>query len=422
MNAQTLFFVIIAILAGQYLLDLWLEMLNKKNWCATLPESLIGVYDEAKFEQHRHYRAVNHRFGLVYGFWGMAIMLAFLLSGGFAWLDGWVRSCTDQPILQSLLFFGVILVGNNLLDLPFSYYQTFVVEGRFGFNKTTPKTFVLDILKSAMLAIVLGIPLLALVVWFHLEAGAWFWLYTLMAIGAFMLLMNLFYTSWILPLFNRLTPLPEGELRQAIEQYSRTIGFKMGDIYLMDGSRRSTKANAFFSGFGPRKKIVLFDTLVNDLSTQEVVAVLAHEVGHYRLKHTLWGLVASLLQMANILFLLGLVVNSPLMTQAVGVSEPSFHIGLTVFGMIYTPVSLVASLLMNWLSRRNEFAADAFAGKTYSAGWLASALKKISVKALSNPTPHPAYVFFHYSHPPLLQRLEALEPAMSTVIYENHGC
>ena len=404
------------------MLDLWLEMLNKKNWCATMPESLIGVYDEAKFEQHRHYRAVNHRFGLVYGFWGMAIMLAFLLSGGFAWLDGWVRSCTDQPILQSLLFFGVILVGNNLLDLPFSYYQTFVVEGRFGFNKTTPKTFVLDILKSAMLAIVLGIPLLALVVWFHLEAGAWFWLYTLMAIGGFMLLMNLFYTSWILPLFNRLTPLPEGELRQAIEQYSRTIGFKMGDIYLMDGSRRSTKANAFFSGFGPRKKIVLFDTLVNDLSTQEVVAVLAHEVGHYRLKHTLWGLVASLLQMAIILFLLGLVVNSPLMAQAVGVSEPSFHIGLTVFGMIYTPVSLVASLLMNWLSRRNEFAADAFAGKTYSAEWLASALKKISVKALSNPTPHPAYVFFHYSHPPLLQRLEALEPAMSTVKYENHGC
>ncbi|MBN1186675.1 MAG: M48 family metallopeptidase, partial [Bacteroidales bacterium] len=183
----------------------------------------------------------------------------------------------------------------------------------------------------------------------------------------------------------------------------------MADIYLMDGSRRSTKANAFFSGFGPRKKIVLFDTLVNDLSTQEVVAVLAHEVGHYRLKHTLWGVVASLLQMAIILFLLGLVVNSPLMAEAVGVAKPSFYIGLTVFGMILTPVSLVASLLMNWLSRRNEFAADAFGGKTYSAEWLASALKKISVKALSNPTPHPAYVFFHYSHPPLLQRLEALE-------------
>ncbi len=413
MNAQTLFYIIIAILAGQYLLDLLLEMLNKKNWSPTLPESLKGVYDEEKFEQHCNYRVVNHRFGLMYGFWGMALMMAFLLLGGFAWLDGWVRSCTTQPILQSLLFFGVILVGNNLLDLPFSYYQTFVVEGRFGFNKTTPKTFVLDILKSAMLAIVLGIPLLSLVVWFHQVAGSLFWLYALMAIGAFMLLMNLFYTSWILPLFNRLTPLPEGELRQAIEQYSHTIGFKMADIYLMDGSRRSTKANAFFSGFGPRKKIVLFDTLVNDLSTQEVVAVLAHEVGHYRLKHTLWGVVASLFQMAIILFLLGLVVNSPLMAQAVGVANPSFYIGLTVFGMILTPVSLVASLLMNWLSRRNEFAADAFAAKTNSAEWLASALKTISVKALSNPTPHPVYVFFHYSHPPLLQRMEALKRFVS---------
>ncbi len=409
MIAQSLFYLIIAILVGQYLLDVFLDWLNRKHWSYSLPGSLKNVYDIDKFEQHCKYRLVNYRFGLIHDRWGLIPMLVFLLLDGFAWLDQWVRFCSDSAILQSLIFFGVIGLASAILDLPFSCYHTFVVEGRFGFNNTTPKIFVLDALKSAFVAIVMGIPLISLIVWFHQVAGEWFWLYALLLVTGFMLLMNLFYTSWLLPLFNKLTPLPEGDLRQAIEQYSVKVGFKMNDIYVMDGSRRSTKANAFFSGFGPKKKIVLFDTLIKDLSVDEIVAVLAHEVGHYRLKHTLWGLVASVVQMAIILFLLGLVVNSSSIALAVGVTQPSFYIGLTVFGMIFTPVSLLASLLMNWISRRNEFAADAFAAATGRADSLGNALKKISVNALSNPTPHPVYVFFHYSHPPLLQRLEALK-------------
>jgi STE24 endopeptidase len=268
---------------------------------------------------------------------------------------------------------------------------------------------VLDQLKGLLLGAVIGGLLLALVVWFYNITGRWFWLYAWAGLSLFMIFFSKFYTTLILPLFNKQTPLEAGELRTAIEDMSKRAGFKLENVYVMDGSKRSTKANAFFSGFGNNKRIVLFDTLINDLETDEIVAVLAHEIGHFRLKHIITGTVLSVLQTGLTLFLLGWFVNNPALSQALGAGEVTFHIGLIGFGILYSPVSGVLGLGMTVISRRNEYQADAFAGNHARPEALQSALKKISANALSNPTPHPWFVFFNYSHPPLLKRLEVLD-------------
>jgi len=409
MTSTNLFYAIVAIIVIEYFVERLLGWLNKTRWSNTLPPVLADVYSEVKFENHKGYRRINYVTGNTESLFNLIVLLSFLFLGGFGFVDNIVVSISDNHIVRSLIFFGIIGLGSSILNLPFAVYDTFVIEARFGFNTTTPRTYVLDMVKSLFLSIVIGAPILALLVWFHSVAGSLFWLYALAAVAAFTVFFNLFYTSLILPVFNKLTPLPEGELRDAIGSYASGNGLSLTDIYVMDGSQRSTKANAFFSGWGRRKKIILYDTLIKDLTTAEIVAVLAHEAGHYKLRHTLKGLAASLLQMSIILFLLGLVVNSPLLSQAVGVDEPSFYIGITVFGMLFAPISSVAGLLMNFISRRNEYAADRYAASTSNALSLMSALKKISANSLSNPTPHPLYVFFNYSHPPLLKRLEALE-------------
>jgi STE24 endopeptidase len=303
--------------------------------------------------------------------------------------------------------------------VPFEIYSVFVIEEKFGFNTMTVKTFILDKLKGWMLGAVIGGGLLALITWIYTSTGNWFWLLVWGVATAFMVFMAMFYSNLIVPLFNKQRPLDSGDLRDAIEAFAGNVGFRLKNIYVIDGSRRSKKANAYFTGLGPRKRIVLYDTLITDHTTEELVAVLAHEIGHYKKKHTAQGIIISVLQTGLMLFILswfikpGNALSAALCQSLAGITElpvlPSFHLGILAFGMLYSPLSTLIGLLENMLSRSNEYAADRFAGTHYQPAALQEALKKLSVNNLSNLRPHPAYVFFYYSHPTLLQRLEALE-------------
>jgi STE24 endopeptidase len=300
------------------------------------------------------------------------------------------------------------MFASDILNTPFSIYDTFVIEEKFGFNKTTPKIYVLDKIKGWLLSAIIGGGILALIVWFYETVGELFWVYTWIAISAFMIFMSMFYSSLIVPLFNKQTPLEEGELKDEIQGFSSKVGFKLQNIFVIDGSKRSTKANAYFSGLGAKKRIVLFDTLIKDLSVREIVAVLAHEIGHYKKKHTLISIVISILQTGITLYILSLFINNPELSKSLGSDIPSFHLGLIAFGVMYSPVSTIIGLAMNIFSRKNEYQADKFADDNFDGEELISSLKKLSRNNLSNLTPHPAYVFFHYSHPTLLQRIRAI--------------
>jgi STE24 endopeptidase len=406
---STVFYIIIAIVVVETTWDFFLGALNRKSWSTHVPERLLDVYPDDKFQKQKKYRQANYSFGLISSSLSTTLIILVLWFHGFAWLDQLANSITDHSIGQSLLFFAITGMASTLLSLPLSIYDTFVIEEKFGFNKTTARVFVMDLLKSLILVALIGGLILTLVIWFYNWAGEYFWLYAWGLVSVFMVFFSQFYTTLILPLFNKLKPLEEGELKRDIETMSKKAGFSLANVFVMDGSKRSTKANAFFSGFGKQKRIVLFDTLINDLSNEEIVAVLAHEIGHYQLKHTIRGTILGVVQSGLMLFLLGWFINHPAIAEALGVSEPSFHIGLLGFGLLYTPISAVLGLVMTVLSRHQEYQADAFAAMHAKASALQSALKNISTSALSNPTPHPWFVFFNYSHPPLLQRLEALD-------------
>jgi len=409
MEHTTLFYIIIAILLIDSIWGWILEELNRRSWAEYVPGKLSDVYPREKFEKQKQYRKVNYRFGKISSTFSLVVLLVFLWFHGFAFVDEMALQVSDHWLLRPLLFFGIIGLASFLIGLPFSVYETFVIEERFGFNTTTPRTFVFDQIKGLLLGALIGGGLLALIVWFYEATGEWFWLYAWGGLTVFMVFFSKFYTTLILPLFNKQTPLEEGELRTAIEKMSQKAGFNLENVYVMDGSRRSTKANAFFSGFGKNKRIVLFDTLIKELDTDEIVGVLAHEIGHFKLKHIISGTVLGVLQTGIMLFLLGWFVEHPALSQALGAEEVSFHLGLIGFGLLYSPVSSVLGLGMTILSRRHEYQADAFAARHASPGALQTALKKISANALSNPTPHPWFVFFNYSHPPLLKRLEGLD-------------
>jgi len=374
-----------------------------------LPEELQGIYELEEYKKSQEYDKANSSFGFITSTFSILLMLAMLYFNGFALLDGFIRDYTTHPILMAMMFFGLLMIASDILGLPFSIYSTFVIEERFGFNRTTAQTFVLDKLKGYIIGGLLGGGLLALFIWFYESAGNLFWVYAWIAFSGFMILMTTFYASVIVPIFNKLTPLEEGELRSAIEEYCVKVNFKLDNLFVMDGSKRSAKANAFFSGLGSKKKIVLFDTLIKNHTNEELVAVLAHEAGHYKKKHTQGGVILSVLQTGLMLYILSLVIDSPLLAQALGSEIQSFHLGILVFGLLYSPLSMIMGIGMNMLSRKNEYEADAYARETYSSEALQSALKKLSVDNLSNLLPHPAYVFFHYSHPTLLQRLSALK-------------
>jgi STE24 endopeptidase len=408
MTSETLFYIIVALLVFDFLFGLWLDYLNYKHRKTKIPKELEGIYDEAQYRKQQEYKKVNTRFGFISGSFSFILLMVFLLAGGFPWLDGIIRNITEHPVLMALLFFGILMFASDFIGTPFALYQTFVIEERFGFNKTTLKTFVLDKLKGWLLGAIIGGGLLALIIWIYLQFPEMFWLYAWAVITAFSIFMTLFYSSLIVPLFNKQTPLEEGELRDEITGFSEKAGFRLKNIFVIDGSKRSTKANAYFTGFGPKKRIVLYDTLINDLGIGEIVAVLAHETGHYKKKHIVTNLVVSIIQTGVTLYLLSLFISSPLLSAALGVEQHSFHIGLVAFGILYSPISFVLGIFMNLYSRKAEYQADRFA-KNYGFGKeLIDGLKKLTQKNLSNLTPHPLYVFFHFSHPTLLQRIRAL--------------
>jgi STE24 endopeptidase len=405
---NTFFIIIVSIIIIDFIIDKYLDYLNLENLRPELPKEAEGIYEAEKYRKSMEYYRVNHRFGLLTSSFSFVLLLLMLFLHGFGWLDGYVRNITTQPAWMALLFFGIIGIASDILSTPFSIYSTFVIEEKFGFNKTTPRTFVLDKLKGYLLGIIIGGGLLGLIIFIYRETGNNFWWMAWLAVAAFMMFATMFYASIILPLFNKLTPMPEGELRTAIENYCKKVNFKLNNLFVMDGSKRSSKANAFFSGLGPKKKIVLFDTLIEKHTTDELVAVLAHEIGHYKKKHTRTGLILGLAQSGLMLFILSLFLGNDELAKAMGASESSFHINALAFGILYSPLSEILGILGNILSRKHEYEADEYAKTTFSGNALAEALKKLSVDNLSNLTPHPAYVFVHYSHPTLLQRLKAL--------------
>lgn len=409
MTAQYLFYLILAIVVLGYFLDLVLDYLNYTTLGKKLPGFLEGIYDREKYLQQQEYQRVNFRFGLLSGGFSFLLILCMLFFNGFAFLDHSVRSLTDSPVWQALIFFSIIGFAADILTTPFDIYHTFVIEQRFGFNKTTPRTYLLDKLKGWLLAVTLGGGLLALIVLIFEQTGSYFWLLVWVVITCFSVFMGYFYTSLILPLFNKLSPLEQGPLRDAIESFARKADFSLKNIYTIDGSKRSTKANAYFSGFGKNKKVILFDTLVTSNSTDELVAVLAHEIGHFRMKHIPRGMALSFVQTGILLFAFSLLASSPLLSFSLGSSEAGFHMSLVAFGILYTPVSEILSIGMNIISRKQEFQADEFAAVKSDSASLQSALKKLSSQNLTNLQPHPWYVFVHYSHPPLAQRLIALQ-------------
>ena len=406
---QTLFYIIIAIIIFDFTFDRIIDYLNASRWSNELPKELQGIYDEEKYRKSQDYSKANMRFGLITSSFSLALILGFLLIGGFAYLDNWVRQFTEHPVLMALLFFGIIGFASDILSTPFNIYDTFVIEEKFGFNRTTVKTYITDKIKGWLLAIILGGGLLSIFVWFYDFAGNLFWLYAWIFFTAFSVFMAMFYSSLIVPLFNKQKPLEQGELRDAIEDFARKAGFKLDNIFVIDGSKRSSKANAYFSGLGPKKRIVLFDTLIKNHTTEELVAILAHEIGHYKKNHMVKGMLVSAFHSGVMLYLLGLFINRPELSMALGVEQSSFHIGIIAFGLLYSPVSTLLGIVGNITSRRHEYQADKFAAQKYKAQPLQEALKKLSVNNLSNLRPHPLHVFVNYSHPPLLQRLKNLE-------------
>ncbi|AHW58511.1 STE24 endopeptidase [Draconibacterium orientale] len=406
---EILFWIIIGILVVDFIFEKYLSYLNTTTMSDTIPEEVKGIYDEEKYKKQQAYQRENHRFGILTSSFSMVITLAMFLLYGFALVDGWAWSFTGNAILAALIFFGIIMFASDIIGTPFEIYDTFKIEEKYGFNKTTPKIFVLDKVKGWLVSAVIGGGLLALVIFIYQLTGNMFWVYAWLVVSAFSIFMAMFYSNLIVPLFNKQTPLEEGELRDAISAFAHKVGFKLDNIFVIDGSKRSTKANAYFTGLGAKKRIVLYDTLINDLETEELVAVLAHEIGHNKKKHVVQGLLIGLVQTAIVLFVFGLLIDSPVLSAALGVEEPNFHIGMVAFGVLYSPISFFTGIFMNMLSRKNEYQADRFAAENYKPEALASALKKLSINNLSNLTPHKTFVFFHYSHPTLLQRLAFLK-------------
>ena len=409
MSAENILWLIVAILVLNYCWEQILDYLNLKHQKDHPPKELADICDQETYQKTLAYHRSKTSFGFVSSTATFVVMIALLLSGSFGLLDQWLRQFFDSEILLALAFFGTLFLVMDFFSLPLQWYQTFVLEEKFGFNKTTPKIFWADKFKGYLVALVLGAPLIWLLLFLIDELGSGFWWYFLIAIAAFSFLLNVFYTSLILPIFNKLTPLPEGELKQAIQNYSNTVSFPLSNIFVIDGSKRSSKSNAFFSGLGKKKKIVLYDTLIESHDTSELVSILAHEVGHYKKKHIIQGFILSILQSALMLFLLSLMVQSKSLSMALGGQQVAMHLNLLAFGLLYTPVSKLIGVCMNVFSRKNEFQADAYAASTSNPAALISALKKLSIDNLSNLWPHGWFVFFYYSHPPLVQRLRALE-------------
>jgi STE24 endopeptidase len=411
MNSENILFILLFILAISFAIEKTIAWLNFKNLKKELPDEVEDVYDESKYLKSVEYSQANMKFGFLSSAVSFLLTFGLIAFGFFGWLDGILREFYGSEIIISLLFFGILMLASDVLNIPFQLYDTFVIEEKFGFNKTDVKTFFTDKLKMYLIGALIGGFLLYVLLQLIAYFGPAFWWIFWLVITGFSLFMNMFYTSLLLPLFNKLTPLEDGELKTAIEEYSQKVGFPLDNIYVMDGSKRSSKSNAFFSGIGKKKKIVLYDTLIEKHNTEELLAVLAHEVGHYKKRHIISGILLSIIQTGAILYIMSRMIFSPELSLALGGTQTAFHLNLIAFAILFSPISMFIGMFMNVISRKNEFEADAFASETFNGKALQAALKKLSVNNLSNLTPHAAYVFFHYSHPPLLMRLRALKTA-----------
>ena len=417
MTAQLWFFIIISLVIFNYLFSNILDYINNRNWKDEIPNELKDFYDKEKYKKAKNYALSKNKIGLFSSSISFLLVISLLFFNGYGIIDQFANSDffksfeslkINSSFIQSGVFFLILFILNSVISIPFSYYNTFVIEEKFGFNKTTKSTFFIDIIKSTFLSLFIGGILLFLVLFLYDNLNEGFWLWLWIGLSLLMILVNMFYADLIVPIFNKLTPLGDGELRNKIEKYSKDVGYLLKNIYVIDGSKRSTKANAFFSGLGPRKTIALYDTLIENHTENELVAVLAHEVGHFKKKHIFSGLIMSIIQIGIMSFFFELCLKLPEISIALGGSESSFHLGLVGFSIIFSPISILSGIIMNYNSRKNEFEADAYAKETFNGEDLSLALKKLSVDSLSNIYPHPLYVFFHYSHPPLIQRLRAL--------------
>lgn len=410
MNLNIYGVVILAALLINFLIELAAELLNLRALRAELPAEFAELYEAREYQKAQDYTRSKTKFGLLTGAFDLAALLGFWYLGGFYALDLTVRALGYGPVWTGLIFTGLLLLLKTILSLPFSLYSTFVIEERFGFNRTTPLVYITDLLKGVLLAGLLGGPLLAgiLALFERFGSGAWLSCWGVMVI--FTIFVQFVAPTWLMPLFNKFTPLAEGELREQIMSYARSVGFSLRNVFVMDGSKRSSKSNAFFTGFGRHKRIALFDTLIARHAADELLAVLAHEIGHYKKKHILQGMIIGFLHTGAMLYLLSLVLESQGLFQAFGLNSQPVYAGLLFFGLLLSPFELIIAAGMNILARKNEFEADRFAVQTTGRHEsLIMALKKLSVHNLANLTPHPFLVFLHYSHPPLLQRIKAIQ-------------
>ena len=407
-SSQILFNILIAIIILNFFKDSILDYLNSKYFDNEIPNIISDIYDKEKYLKSQEYKKTQYKFNRISSIYSLLILLLFFYFDGFLVLDNYCRSLFDSELIISLSFFGIIYFGNDLLSIPFSIYHTFIIEEKFGFNKTTKKTYIIDKLKSWLLTILFGGGILSFIIFQFESIGQNFWIVAWIFISVLTLLINGLYAQIIVPLFNKQTKLEDGELKSEIEKYSKKVGFNLSNIFVIDGSKRSTKANAYFSGFGKQKRVTLYDTLINKLTKNQIVAVIAHEIGHYKKNHIIFNLLFSIIQSGIMLYILSLLIYMPIFSEALNIENHSFHIALITFSILYTPISEISSLIFNLFSRKFEYEADEYADKTFDGKYLIEALKVLTKDSLSNLTPHPKYVWWHYSHPTLLERINQL--------------
>ena len=409
MDSKTVFYIIIVFYILDYFWNQFLSYLNRTQMSPLMPKELEGIYDAEEYARQQAYQKKNSYFAMISGGFSFVVTGALLWYGVVGWLDELIRVYISNAILLSVVFFWIVSICSWIMSIPFDWYDTFVIEQRFGFNKTTPRTFAADQAKEVALTLILEaivITLLA-VIYQYIDSYSWLWAWA--AVSIFTLTLSFFYSEWIVPIFNKQTPLEEGELRSAIETFAQKASFPIRNVYVIDGSKRSTKSNAYFTGFGKKKRVVLYDTLINDLSIDEIVAVLAHEIGHYKKRHVIYTMITSLATVGFLLWMFTLFLNSPAIAYALGGKTPSLHLSLIGFSLLYSPLSEILNFVTNYISRKHEYAADNFTAVHGMGEMLVSALKKISSKSLSNLTPHPFVVFWDHSHPTLLQRMRNIQ-------------
>ncbi|MDO8578687.1 MAG: M48 family metallopeptidase [Dehalococcoidales bacterium] len=409
------FIIILAAILLDFALDVLANVLNLRELKLEPPAGLEGVYKPEEYRRSQEYTRVATRFDFVSSTFSLAVLLVFWFSGGFNFLDSIVRSWGFNPLVNGLLYAGILAAAYGLIGLPFSVYETFGIEARFGFNRTTPRTFIMDLIKGAVLGALLGSPVLAAVLLLFQYAGAYAWLYVWAAVTLFSLAVSYVAPTWIMPLFNKFTPMEPGELRDAILSYAKSVDFPVRNVFVMDGSKRSTRGNAFFTGFGRNKRIALYDTLIAKHTVGEMVGVLAHEIGHHKKKHIMQGMIIGVLHSGLVLFLVSIFIRSQGLYQAFFMQQSSIYAGLIFFGLLYTPLEFVIGIFSQMLSRHNEREADIFAAETTGHPQdMIDALKKLSADNLSNLSPHPFFVFLNYSHPPLKERIENIRKSEKT--------